>query len=259
MNNGLFSVEGKVAVVTGGSRGIGKMIAAGLVDAGVRVYVSSRKAEACHETARELSKVGECISFPADLSNAEGCKALGEFVASREKQLDILVNNSGATWGAPIDEFPESGFDRVLDINVKGLFFATQALLPLLRAAGSADDPARVVNIGSVDGLRTSADTAYSYGPSKAAVQMLTRQLAKALAEDKITVNAINPGPFESKMMAFRLDDPEGRKEVEKVVPLHRIGRPDDMAGSVIFLCSRAGSYLTGTAFEVDGGIVAAG
>jgi NAD(P)-dependent dehydrogenase (short-subunit alcohol dehydrogenase family) len=254
MANELFDVRGKTVVVTGGSRGIGRMIAHGFVRAGARVYISARKAEACDQTAAELSKDGECVSIPADLSTVEGAEHLAREVSSREPAVHVLVNNAGATWGAPIDEFPDSGFDKVLAINLKGVFHLTRLLLPQLRAAASAEDPARVINIGSIDGIKVPWTENYSYAASKAAVHMLTRQLAKRLASDQITVNAIAPGPFESKMMAFVLDNDEGRAAVADQIPLKRIGRPDDMAGTAIFLASRAGSYLTGAIIPVDGG-----
>jgi len=201
----LFSIEGKVALVTGGSRGIGLMIASGFVDAGAKVYISSRKAQVCDEMAAELSKRGECISLPADLSTEDGCRGLAAELATREARLDILVNNAGATWGAPLETFDEAAWERVLALNVKGVFHTTKFLLPLLEAAGTAERPARVINIGSIDGLRTPAMETYSYSASKAAVHMLTRHLAKRLAP-AVTVNAIAPGPFESKMMASTLE-----------------------------------------------------
>jgi len=261
MRSDLFSIEGKVAVVTGGSRGIGLMIAEGLIDAGVRVYISSRKVEACEEVAVKLSQKGECISVPADLSNAEGVAHLTAEVSQREERLHILVNNAGATWGAPFEEFPEKGFDKTLDVNLKGVFLLTQALLPKLRAAASAEDPARVINIGSVDGLRVPAPgmNNYAYSLSKAALHMFTRHLAADLGPEHIAVNAIAPGPFDSPMMAFVLDDPETRAEIAGSIPLRRIGHPDDMAGTTVFLCSRAGAYLNGAIISVDGGISARG
>ncbi|GAA4581835.1 SDR family oxidoreductase [Planotetraspora phitsanulokensis] len=247
----LFSVEGKTVVVTGGSRGIGRMIAAGFVDAGATVYISSRKKDELEATAAELG----CQAVQADLSTPEGVETLVEAVSAREDRLDVLVNNAGASWGAPLEEYPEHAFDKLWNINVKGVFFLTQRFLPLLRASASADDPARVINIGSIDGIRVSAMEHYAYSAAKAGVHMLTRHLAHRLAPESITVNAIAPGPFESKMMAFVLDDPGTRSLVENSVPLGRIGRPDDMAGAAIFLASRAGSYLTGTVIPVDGGI----
>ena len=250
--NGLFSLEGKTALVTGGTRGIGLMIARAYVEAGVRTYISSRKADVGEEVATELSKVGECISLPADLSTEEECRRLAGEVAGRESRLDILVNNAGATWGAPLADWDEKAWDRVLDLNVKGVFHLTHHCLPLLEAAGSAEEPARVINIGSIDGLRVPLMETYSYSASKAAVHMLTRHLARRLAP-AITVNAVAPGPFESKMMAATLRD--FGEQIAASAPLKRIGRPDDMAGVAVFLASRAGSYLTGAVIPVDGGI----
>ena len=252
MTSQLFDISGKVAVITGGSRGIGKMIAEGFVSAGVRTYISSRKAEVCDEVAAELSKLGECISLPADCSTEEGCRALAEAVADREQQLHILVNNAGATWGAPLEEHDDASWDRVLDLNVKGVFHLTKFLVPQLRAAGNPDDPARVINVGSIDGIQVPMLETYSYSSSKAAVHQLTRHLAKQLAPD-ITVNAIAPGPFESKMMAATLNT--FGDQIASSAPMKRIGRPDDMAGTAIFLSSRAGAYITGAVLPVDGGI----
>jgi NAD(P)-dependent dehydrogenase (short-subunit alcohol dehydrogenase family) len=249
----LFSVTGKVALVTGGSRGIGLMIARGFVEAGARVYISSRKAEVCDEVAAELSKVGECTSLPADLATEDGCIDLAQRVAEREDALHVLVNNAGATWGAPIEEFPASAFDKVLDLNVKAPFFLTRALLPLLQKAATPDDPARVVNIGSIDGIQVPALETYSYSASKAAVHQLTRHLARRLGPMNITVNAVAPGPFESKMMAETLR--VAGDAIARSSPLGRIGRPDDMAGVAIYLASRAGAYVTGAVIPVDGGI----
>jgi NAD(P)-dependent dehydrogenase (short-subunit alcohol dehydrogenase family) len=248
----LFSVDGKTAVVTGGSRGIGRMIATGFVEAGATVYVASRKVEACEEVAAELSGIGRCVAVPADLSTEDGCRRLAETVAEHEDRLDILVNNAGATWGAPLESFDDAAWDRVLALNVKGVFHLTKFLLPLLRAAGAADEPSRVINIGSIDGMHVSPLETYSYGASKAAVHQLTRHLAKALAPT-ITVNAIAPGPFESKMMAATLA--AFGEHIAASAPLKRIGRPDDMAGAALFLASRAGAYVTGAVIPVDGGI----
>ena len=252
-------MAGKTALVTGGGRGIGLMIAGGLVRAGVRVLIASRKAAGLEAAAAELRRGGDCEAITADLSTPEGARALAEEVRGRVDALHILVNNSGTTWGAPLEEFPPSGWDRVINTNLEGIFHLTVALLPALRAAAGADDPARVINIGSIDGLRVPFAENYSYSASKAAVHMLTRHLAKRLAPENITVNAIAPGPFESKMMAFLLDAPEGRAEVERQVPLGRIGRPDDVAGLTLFLASRAGSYLTGAVIPLDGGITGCG
>jgi len=249
---GLFSVDSKTALVTGGSRGIGLMVATGFVEAGARVYISSRKAEVCDRVAAELSESGECISLPADLSTESGCRALAAAVAEREDRLDILVNNAGATWGAPLEEFDEAAWERVLSLNVKGVFHLTKFLLPQLRAAGTIEEPARVINVGSIDGMSVPVLETYAYSASKAAVHHLTRHLAKKLAPE-VTVNAIAPGPFESKMMAATLE--AFGEQIAASNPLKRIGRPDDMAGTAIFLASRAGAYLTGAVIPVDGGM----
>ena len=251
----LFDIRGKVALVTGGSRGIGEMIAEGFVANGVRTYISARKADVCNATAERLSVHGECISIPADLSTKEGVDYLAGELRKREPKLDILVNNAGATWGASIEEFPESGWDKVMDINVKGPFFLTQALLPLLEASASSADPARIINVGSIDGLNVNKMGTYSYGPSKAAIHHLTRTLASHLAERNITANAIAPGPFPSKMTAG-IAQTMG-EEIRQHVPLQRWGEPEDMAGVAIYLASRAGAYVSGAVIPVDGGIVA--
>jgi NAD(P)-dependent dehydrogenase (short-subunit alcohol dehydrogenase family) len=254
--NDLFDVSGKTALVTGGSRGIGLMIARGLVGAGARVIVSSRKAEDVQAAAQELAALGDCHAIPGDISTQPGAAELAAASSAHfDGALDILVNNAGAVWGAPLEEFPAAGWEKVLHTNVEGIFHLTVALLPALRASAERGDPARVINIGSIDGLRTPAVENYSYSASKAAVHMLTRHLAKRLAGEQITVNAIAPGPFESKMMAYVLDNPETRRAIEGEVPLGRIGRPDDVAGLTLFLASRAGSYLTGTVIPLDGGI----
>ncbi|MAI78886.1 MAG: 3-oxoacyl-ACP reductase [Deltaproteobacteria bacterium] len=250
----IFSVEGKVAIVTGGSRGIGEMIAEGLVENGVRVYISARKADACEATAARLSKLGECISVPADLSTPDGIAKLVAEVSSKEEQLDILVNNAGATWGAPLDDFPSDAFDKVMNINVKAVFELTTKCLPLLRASASPADPARVIITSSVEGIGISAQSNYPYGASKAGVIHLSKQIAKTLAPEQITVNCIAPGPFESKMMAFALDSEEKRSAVANSVPMKRIGQPEDVAGAVIYLSSKAGAYVTGQALAIDGG-----
>ena len=253
--NDLFDISGKVALVTGGSRGIGEMIAEGFVANGVRTYISARKADACDATAARLSEQGECISIPADLSTTDGVAKLAEEIGRREERLDILVNNAGAIWGAPIEEFPESAWDKVMDVNVKGPFFLTQALLPLLEAAAKAEDPARIINVGSIDGLNVNKMGTYSYGPSKAAIHHLTRTFASHLADRNITANAIAPGPFPSKMTAG-IAKTMG-EEIRAHVPLKRWGDPADMAGTAIFLASKAGAYVSGAVIPVDGGIVA--
>lgn len=251
----LFSVAGKNVLVTGGSRGIGLMIARGFVEAGAKVWISSRKADVCAEVAESLG----CEAIPADLSTPDGLRTLVEGVSSRLSRLDVLVNNAGATWGAPLEEYPDSAFDKLWATNVKPVFRLTVSLLPLLRAAATADDPARVINIGSIDGIKVPAMEVYAYSATKAAVHMLTRQLAHQLASESITVNAIAPGPFDSKMMAFALDNPQVRAEIASQVPLGRIGRPEDMAGTAIYLASRAGAYLTGAVIPVDGGLTTHG
>lgn len=251
----LFDLTGKVAVVTGGSRGIGLMIARGLLEAGTSVYISSRKADAVAAAESELSSYGKVVGIPADLASVDECRRLADVVGEREDRLHILVNNAGATWGQPFEQYTEAGWDRVADLNMKSPFFLTQAFLPLLQKAASVEDPARVINVGSIDGLHVNPLPHYPYSASKAGVHHLTRHLARELGPKQITVNAIAPGPFESKMMSFALDDPEMRAAVAAASPLGRIGRPDDMAGVAVYLSSRAGSYVTGAVIPVDGGI----
>ena len=250
----LFDVSGKTALVTGGSRGIGLMIARGLVQAGAKVIVSSRKSDDVEAAAAELAKLGDCVAIGGDVSTPEGAAALAEATKEHFPSLDVLVNNAGAVWGAPLEEFPQIGWEKVLHTNVEGIFNLTIGLLGALRAAAAEQDPARVINIGSIDGLRTPGTENYSYSASKAGVHMLTRHLAKRLASEHITVNAIAPGPFESKMMSV-LEDPGIRAAIEADVPLGRIGRADDVAGLTLFLASRAGAYVTGTVIPLDGGI----
>jgi NAD(P)-dependent dehydrogenase (short-subunit alcohol dehydrogenase family) len=251
--NDLFSVVGKTAVVTGGSRGIGLMIARGLVEGGARVYVSSRKAEACEQVAGELSRVGECVALPADLSSEAACRRLAGEVGEREGAVQVLVNNAGATWGAPLAEYPAAAWDKLLDLNLKAPFFLTRAMLPLLEAGARPDDPARVINVGSIDGLRVPPWPTYAYSASKAGLHHLTRVLARELGPRGVTVNAIAPGPFESRMMAETLR--RFGDEIAAAAPLGRIGRPEDMAGAALYLASRAGAYVTGTVLPVDGGL----
>lgn len=264
MFDNLFSIKGKVAVVTGGSRGIGEMIAAGFLAHGAKVYISSRKADVCDATAARLAKEfgGECISIPANLADLAGIEAFAAELKKREQRLDILVNNAGVSWGAPLDEFPEIGWDKVMDTNVKGVFFLTQKLLPLLRAAASHDDPARVVNVGSVDGIKTAVFDTFSYGASKAAVHHLTRFLAAHLVKENIIVNAIAPGPFPTWMLSTGVGgggDVEGTDwdAVGRNNPRGRVGTPEDIAGLAIFLCSRAGAFTVGEVITCDGGSVA--
>lgn len=256
----LFDISGKVFVITGGSRGIGLEIARGVLQAGATVLISSRKADAVEAAVAELTPLGPVSGVAADVASPEGVAALAAAVAERHERVDVLINNAGATWGAPLDEFPDAGFEKILSTNVQGPFAVTQALLPQLRAAAAGGDgPARVINVGSVDGLRVPAMENYSYSASKAAVHMLTRHLAKRLAGEQITVNAIAPGPFESKMTAFFLGSPEGREAVAATIPLGRIGEPSDLVGLTQFLSSRAGAYVTGTVIPLDGGIVGCG
>ena len=259
----LFSIDGKIALVTGGSRGIGEMIAAGFLANGAKVYISSRKADVCDATAARLAEEygGECISVPADLSTVEGAEALAATLAEREDHLDILVNNAGASWGATLGEFPEVGWDKVMDTNVKGVFFLTQALLPLLEAGATADDPSRVINIGSIDGIKTPAFDTFSYGPSKAAVHALTRQLASHLVKRNVIVNAIAPGPFPTWMLSTGVGtggDVEGTDwdALGRMNPRGRVGSPEDVAGLAIFLSSRAGAYTVGETISCDGGML---
>ncbi len=252
----LFDIRGKTALVTGGSRGIGLMIARGFVEAGVKVYISSRKAEACEKAAAELSKSGVCVPLAHDLGTTAEVHKLAQEIKAREKKLDILINNAGAAWAEPFETYSESGWDKVIDLNLKGVFLLTQALLPLLREAATDDDPARVVNIGSIDGIIAPHLESYAYSASKAGVHQLTRHLSKHLARERITVNAIAPGPFDTKMLAPVLATQ--RKAIEQSVPRGRIGIDDDMIGAAIFFCSKASSYVTGTVLPVDGGIQAA-
>jgi NAD(P)-dependent dehydrogenase (short-subunit alcohol dehydrogenase family) len=248
----LFSIEGKVALVTGGSSGIGEMIARGFVEAGAKVYISSRKADVCEKVAAELSAIGPCEAIPANLATEDACRTLAGQIAEREPALHILVNNAGATWGTPLDEFDDAAFSKVIDINVMGVFHLTKVLRPALEAAAGDDDPGRVINIGSIDGLHVPAMETYSYSASKAAVHHLTRHLAKRLAP-RVTVNAVAPGPFQSKMMRATLE--AFGEQIEKTAPMRRIGRPEDMVGVTRYLASRAASYVTGVVIPVDGGI----
>jgi len=252
----LFSLKGRVALVTGGSRGIGKMIAGGFLAQGAsKVYITARKAGPCEETAKELTAAydGECIALPIDMSTVEGCNKLADEIMKREPKLDILVNNAGAAWGAPFDEFPETGWDKVMNLNVKSLFFLTKALAKPLRAAATAQKPGKVINIASIDGLSVNPLETYSYQASKAAVIHLTRRMAAKLIRDNINVTAICPGAFESDMNTAARDHGDA---VAKAIPAKRIGTPEDMAGIAIYLASRAGDYVIGNSIAVDGGIV---
>lgn len=251
----LFSLQGKTALVTGGSRGIGKMISQGFLEAGAKVYITARKAEACDAAAQELSRFGTCISIPADIGTPEGRKKLLETFGASETQLHILVNNAGTNWGESFQTYPDKAFDDVLHLNVGAVFSMTRDFCELLTAAASAMDPARVINIGSMDGLHatTVAHTGtFAYSASKAAVHHLTRDLAIELAPRQITVNAIAPGFFPSKMTNFVLDNYQ--QDIEANCPLKRVGQPEEMAGVAIYLSSRAGAYTNGTIIPVDGG-----
>lgn len=247
----LFSLKGRTALITGGSRGIGRMIAAGFLAQGARVYISARKAAACDQTALELSAKGQCVSLPADVSTADGVKALVGAYSQYEDSLDILVNNAGAAWGAPFDEFPESGWDKVVDLNLKTPFFLTQALAPQLRKAGLVQ-PAKVINIASIDGLSVNPQETYSYAASKAGLVHLTRRMALRLIQDNIVVSAIAPGAFASEMNRDARDHGE---QVSQRIPAGRVGVDEDMAGAAIYLASRAGNYVVGTTLVVDGGV----
>ena len=253
----LFSLAGRVALVTGGSRGIGKMIAAGFLGSGAaRVYITARKAGPCETTATELTAAadgGECIALPIDISTIAGCEQLAGEIIKREPKLDILVNNAGAAWGAEFGEFPESGWDKVMNLNVKSPFFLTQALSKPLRAAASAERPAKVINIASIDGLFVNPLETYSYQASKAALIHLTRRMAAKLIRDHVIVTGIAPGAFASDMNRAARDHAD---EVAARVPSGRVGTAEDMAGAAIFLASRAGDYVVGTTLAVDGGVV---
>ncbi|KAF9435371.1 hypothetical protein BGZ76_006435 [Entomortierella beljakovae] len=250
----LFSVKNKVVLVTGGSRGIGLMIAQGFIANGAKVYISSRSAGVCDKVAEELTKQGpgECISIPADLQKMEEVLRLKAEIAKRESKLHIIINNAGANWAAPIAEYPDEAFEKVMNLNLKRVFSLTQAVLPLLEAAATPADPARIINIGSVDGIHIAPQETYAYSASKAALHQMTRVLASHLGPKHITCNAIAPGPFESKMMASTLKS-RGDKIVQGI-PLGRIGQPEDMAAVCIYLSSRAGAYTSGAIIPVDGG-----
>ena len=248
----LFDINGKVALVTGGSRGIGAMIAEGFVKNGVKTYITSRKSDQCNLKAEELSKFGECISIPADLTDMNEMNKLVRHIEKNEEKLNILINNAGAAWGAPFDTFPENGWDKVMDTNVKAVFFLIQKLIKMLENSGDNSDPSRIINVGSIDGIGIPRAETYSYPASKAAIHQLTRVLANRLAKRNINVNAIAPGPFQRNMMAHSLK--ENGEQIKKSVPRGRIGIPEDMAGTSIFLCSKASSYITGSIIPVDGG-----
>jgi NAD(P)-dependent dehydrogenase (short-subunit alcohol dehydrogenase family) len=252
----LFDVSGKVAVVTGGSSGIGAMMARGLIENGAKVYITARKEERLMAKAAELSELGECIAIPADLSNVEGIEALVAAISEREEKIDILINNAGANWSASIEDFPEKGWDKVMDINIKSIFFATQKFLPLLKASGTSDDPARVINIASINGIRNSGMPTYAYTASKSGVINLTEHLATDLAQYNINVNAIAPGFFPSNMTKQIVENDGMTKMAISQIPRGRMGAPEDIAGTALFLCSRASSWMIGQALVLDGGMI---
>ena len=253
----LYSVAGKTALVTGGATGIGRMCAEALAQGGARVLIASRKGADCARVAADISALGggACDGFAGDVGTEAGVTALADAVRARTDRLHILVNNAGKTWGTPLEHFPWKAWDGIMSVNVAGLFTLTRDLLPLLEASTDADDPARVVNLGSVMGASPMGDGAYSYAASKAAVHHLTRILAKELAGRHVSVNAFAPGPFRSRMMAFATEDEERRAKVAATVPLGRIGRAEDIAGALLFLCGRGGAYTTGAILPLDGGI----
>lgn len=253
----LFNVSGKVAVISGGSSGIGAMMALGLLENGAKVYITARRAEPLAAMADELSQLGECIAIPSEMSSTDGISSLVEEVAANEHQVDILINNAGANWAEPIDTFPEAGWDKVMDINIKAIFFTTQQFLPLLRASGAGGDPARVINIASVHGIRNPGLPTYAYTASKSGVIHLTRHLATDLASAKVNVNAIAPGLFPSKMTKDMIEDEEYNRGLMDQIPCDRMGTPEDIAGTAIFLSSQASSWVTGQTVVLDGGMTA--
>ncbi|HIG09135.1 MAG TPA: SDR family oxidoreductase [Alphaproteobacteria bacterium] len=255
--NNLFSVEGKVVLVTGGSRGIGEMIAAGFCANGAKVYISARSKDIVKKTAKRLTKLydSQCIGIESDISSIEGVKKLGNEIKNSEDHLDILINNAGAAWAAPIEDFPEIGWDKVMDLCVKSMFFLTQNLLPLLCKSANKEDPSRIINIGSIDGINNPEFKNFSYSAAKSAVHHMTRVLAAELVKKHINVNAIAPGPFPSKMLGSAVEF--NYTELEQKNPRGRIGTPEDIAGLAIFLSSRAGAYTIGEVITCDGGLVA--
>ena len=258
ISNNLFSLKGKTALVTGGSTGLGLMVTAGLVSAGAKVFIVSRKLENCQKAAKELNNYdyeGEVIPFSGDLSTEKGINTISDEMNSKNSELHILINNSGRTWGSDFSNFPYDGWAKVLNLNVSAIFYLTQKLVPLLAASSKSEFPSRVVNIGSVMGEVPMGDGAYSYAASKSAVHHITRILAKELAERNITVNALSPGPFQSNMTDFAIGDSKGTTRVSKRVPLNRIGQTDDIAAAIQFLCGKGGSYVTGAILPISGGI----
>ncbi|OAN56256.1 SDR family oxidoreductase [Sphingobium sp. TCM1] len=259
MSEGLFDLTGKYALVTGGAQGLGRMIAEGLLRAGAAVAITSRNAQIAEDSAAQMRAIGPCTAYAADLSTPEAAVELVRRYTSDVGKCDILVNNAGKTWGGPIDSFPDKAWPGVMAVNVQTPFTMVRELLPLLRASGSGGDPARIINIGSVAGVKVERLQAYSYAASKAAIHMLTRDLAGDLAHDNITVNAIVPGFFPTKMTAHMRDEDKVDPSLLTHIPMKRLGAPDDIAGAVIFLCSRAGGYVTGAQLPIDGGLVGCG
>jgi NAD(P)-dependent dehydrogenase (short-subunit alcohol dehydrogenase family) len=251
----LFDLSGKVALITGGAQGLGRLIAHGMLDAGARVYITSRRAEQCEQAARELSVDGHCIGIQADVATTAGVVALSTELKTRESRLDILVNNAGKTWGAPLESFPDQAWSRVMSVNVQGPFTLIKELLPLLKAAASAADPARIINIGSIAGTVVEPLQAYSYAASKAAIHHLSRVLAAELAPQHINVNVLVPGYFPTQMTAHVHADEAEQRRLTARIPLGRLGNGDDIAGGCIFLASRAGAYVTGSEICMDGGM----
>jgi NAD(P)-dependent dehydrogenase (short-subunit alcohol dehydrogenase family) len=255
----LFDLSGKQALVTGGAQGLGRMIAEGLLRAGAAVAITSRDAKSAHAAVVAMAGLGDCSAFPADLSTPEGAVALGRTYVAGTGRCDILVNNAGKTWGAAIENFPDKAWAGVMAVNVQAPFTLVRELLPLLKSSGRPDDPARIINIGSVAGARTERLNAYSYAASKAAIHMLTRDLAGDLAAHHITVNAIVPGYFPTKMTAHLRDQEKVDPLLLARIPLKRLGRPDDIAGAIVFLCARSGAYITGAQIPIDGGLLGCG
>ncbi|QJB69814.1 glucose 1-dehydrogenase [Parasphingorhabdus halotolerans] len=252
----LFDVSGKVAVVTGGSSGIGAMMARGLLENGAKVYITARKEERLHAMQKELSAYGECVAIAADMSKVEGIEAFVAAVSAQEEKVDILINNAGANWAAPVDQFPENGWDKVMDINIKSIFFTTQKFIPLLKAAGTADDPARVINIASINGIRNSGMPTYAYTASKSAVIHLTTHLATDMAHWNINVNAIAPGFFPSNMTKQIVENEAMTKAALAQIPRGRAGKPEDIAGTALYLCGAASAWLVGQTIALDGGMI---
>ena len=251
----LFSVKGRTALVTGGATGLGRVCAEALLSAGARVLIASRNAAACEEAAKELSEIGPCEGFGGTVATEDGVMALAEEAKARAPKLDILVNNAGLTWGAPFEKFPWKAFDRVLSVNVTGLFMLTCELMPSLLASASAERPSNVVNLGSVMGETTQSESAYSYSASKAAVHHLTRILAAEFAARHVTINAIAPGPFPSNMTKYAIGTEQGMATAARAVPMGRVGSPPDIAGTLLYLTGRAGAFTTGSVVPLDGGM----